>query len=243
MEKYWLFYLLAFLSEILGTVSGFGSSILFVPIASIFFDFKVVLSITAIFHIFSNLSKLILFRKGFDKNIIIKLGIPAIIAVIAGAQLSAFIPQKEIEIGMSVALVILSVYLLFNFDKSLSQTNFNLIFGGSVSGFLAGIIGTGGAIRGLVLSAFNIEKSIFVATSAAIDLGIDFSRAVVYVLNGFFNKDFIETIPVLIGISWLGSWIGKKILHKASQKTFRYLVVVTIIATAIFQIVKFFHVK
>jgi uncharacterized membrane protein YfcA len=240
MEKYWLFYLLAFFSEILGTVSGFGSSILFVPIASLFFDFKAVLCITAIFHIFSNLSKLILFRKGFDKNIIIKLGIPAVVAVVAGAQLSAFIPQKEIEIGMSVVLVILSVYLVFNFDKSLSQTNFNLIFGGSVSGFLAGIIGTGGAIRGLVLSAFNMEKSFFVATSAAIDLGIDFSRAVVYVFNGYFHIEFVETIPFLIGISWLGSWAGKKILNQASQKTFRYLVVLTILATASFQIVKYF---
>ena len=56
MEKYGLFYFLALIAEILGTLSGFGSSILFVPLASYFFDVKEVLGITAMFHVFSNLS-------------------------------------------------------------------------------------------------------------------------------------------------------------------------------------------
>ena len=49
-NEYWWFFLLAFVAEILGTVSGFGSSILFVPIAAMFFDFKTVLGVTAIFQ-------------------------------------------------------------------------------------------------------------------------------------------------------------------------------------------------
>jgi len=85
MEKYYLLLILAFVSEIIGTVSGFGSSILFVPIASLYFDFKTVLGITAVFHVFSNLSKIALFRKGINKEIGFKLGIPAIVFVIIGA--------------------------------------------------------------------------------------------------------------------------------------------------------------
>ena len=84
-NEYWWFFLLAFVAEILGTVSGFGSSILFVPIAAMFFDFKTVLGVTAIFHVFSNLSKIALFRKGIKKDVAIKLGVPAIIFVIIGA--------------------------------------------------------------------------------------------------------------------------------------------------------------
>ena len=75
-EKYALFFILALLAEILGTLSGFGSSILFVPIASLFLDFKIVLGITAVFHVFSNLSKLVLFQKSIEKNIAFKLGDP-----------------------------------------------------------------------------------------------------------------------------------------------------------------------
>jgi uncharacterized protein len=135
MEHKYLFFLFAYLAEIIGTISGFGSSILFVPLASIFFDFKIVLGITAIFHVFSNLSKIALFRKGIDKPIILKLGIPAVLFVTLGALLTRFIPEKEIEVAMSVVLVLLSIYLIVQFNKPIQSNDRNLILGGVASGF------------------------------------------------------------------------------------------------------------
>jgi uncharacterized membrane protein YfcA len=241
MEKYYLFLSLAFISEILGTVSGFGSSILFVPIASMFFDFKTVLGITAVFHVFSNLSKIALFRGGIKKDIALKLGIPAIIFVIIGAYITTFLPTKSIELTMNVILVLVSIYLIINFNKTIKQTNTNLYLGGIASGFTAGISGTGGAIRGITLSAFQLPKEIFIATSALIDLGVDCSRAIVYVGYGYFKKEYIILIPFLIGISILGSYIGKQILKKTSEKVFRYIVLIVIVGTALFQIIKYIN--
>ena len=178
-ENYYLFFFLALLAEILGTVSGFGSSILFVPLASMFLDFKLVLGITAVFHVFSNLSKIYLFQSGIDKKIALKLGIPAVIAVIIGAILTHYIPQKQAELGMNVLVFCLAIYLLGGGHKKIKQSDSNLYIGGGISGFLAGLIGTGGAIRGLTLSAFQLPKDIFIATSALIDMGVDTSRAII----------------------------------------------------------------
>lgn len=240
MEKYTLFVVLAFLCEIVGTVSGFGSSILFVPIASLYFDFKTVLGITAVFHVFSNLAKIAFFREGINKNIAIKLGVPAIVFVIIGAMLTTFIPVQKMELFMNIVLIGLAVFLMYNFNKSLNQTNSNLYLGGTVSGFLAGITGTGGAIRGITLAAFHMPKSVFIATSAVIDLGVDASRTVVYVSNGYFEKQYLVLIPFLIGISVLGSFIGKLILKKTSEVFFRYLVLVVIVLTSAIQTIKYF---
>src|ERR1051326_187532 len=113
IENYYLFLLLALFSEIIGTVSGFGSSILFVPIASMFFDFKTVLGITAVFHVFSNVSKIVLFKDGIDKNIALRLGIPAVVFVIAGAWLTNYFPAREISLFMDISLVLLSLYLIY----------------------------------------------------------------------------------------------------------------------------------
>jgi uncharacterized membrane protein YfcA len=137
-------------------------------------------------------------------------------------------------------LVFLAIFLIFNFNKPLKQTDSNLYIGGIASGFLAGITGTGGAVRGITLAAFHLPKDIFIATSAFIDLGVDFSRAVVYTSNGYFKKEHLFLIPFLIGISILGSYAGKLILQKTSEKIFRYLVLVVIIFTALFQIIKYF---
>lgn len=241
MEKYTLFFILALIAEIIGTVSGFGSSILFVPIASMFFDFKLVLGITAVFHVFSNLSKIFLFRDGVDKNIILKLGVPAVVFVIIGALLSNMIPQKELELLMSFFLIIISALLIIFSNVRIESTTRSLVSSGILSGFLAGIIGTGGAIRGLVLSAFHLEKTLFVATSAMIDLGVDFSRAVVYTLQGYLNKEILITIPILIGISFLGSWLGKLILIRIPQVSFRYIVLGVIITTSIIHVIRYFY--
>ena len=147
MGQYFIFFLLALLAEIIGTISGFGSSILFVPLASLVLDFKIVLGITAVFHVFSNLSKIYLFQTGIDKKIALKLGIPAVLFVTLGAWLTNYIPQKEIELGMNLILFALAIYLMTGHHKRLKETNANLYFGGTISGFLAGLIGTGGAIR------------------------------------------------------------------------------------------------
>ncbi len=240
MEKYSLFLIFALLSEIIGTVSGFGSSILFVPLASLFFDFKLVFGITAVFHVFSNLSKIALFRKGIDKNIVIKLGTPAVIFVTIGALLTTIIPSKQIELVMNIILVFLSIYLIINFNRTIKQSNANLIIGGLASGLIAGLAGTGGAIRGITLSAFQLRKEVFIATSAFIDLGVDSSRAIVYLSNGYFEKEYLFLIPFLVAIGFLGTYLGKLILARTTETIFRYLVLIVIIITSIIQIASHF---
>jgi hypothetical protein len=235
-ENYALFFILALLAEILGTLSGFGSSILFVPIASLFLDFKMVLGITAVFHVFSNLSKLLLFHKSIEKNIAIRLGIPAVISVFLGALLIEYIPINESEVIIQVTILLIALYSISRQAKSIQQTNTNLYIGGGISGFLAGLIGTGGAIRGLILSAFKLEKEVFIATSAMIDMGVDSTRAFVYIFNGYFTKAHIILIPFLIAISFIGTYIGKIILKRIPEKIFHYLVLSIILLVSLSQI-------
>lgn len=238
MDNLALFFALALVAEIIGTVSGFGSSILFIPLAALFFDFKIVLGITAVFHVFSNVSKIFLFRNGVNREILLKLGIPAVVFVLIGALLTNYIPLDTIELILCVVLLLLSMYLVFNKSYFLAKNNFNLIAGGTVSGFLAGLIGTGGAIRGLTLVVFELEKNVFIATSAAIDLGVDASRAAVYIGLGYFKKEHIILIPAFILVAFLGSLIGKLILARTSALFFRYAVLFVVIATSIWQLIK-----
>lgn len=237
-EKYWIFYLLALISEIIGTISGFGSSIMFVPLASMFFDFKTVLGITAVFHVFSNLSKIALFRKGIDKDMVLRLGIPSVGFVVIGALFTSVIPIKIMDLLMSIVIFILAMYLIINYQKKIEPSRSNLFFGGAISGLLAGLVGTGGAVRGLTLSAFHLPKDIFIATSAMIDLGVDASRAIVYIGSGYFHHEHFFLIPFLILISIAGSYIGKVLLKYTSETTFRYLVLGVVIITSLIQVIK-----
>lgn len=233
MEDRYLFILLALVAEILGTVGGFGSSLFFVPIASYFLDFHSVLGITALFHVSSNLTKIVFFRKGFDKKLVISIGVPAVLFVIAGAFLSKFIETKILEISLGIFLIVVSLVFLIFKELAVKPTLSNSIAGGVLSGFIAGLLGTGGAIRGITLAAYNLKMEVFIATSAIIDLGIDSSRSVVYYLNGYVHKDDLYLVPILLVVSIVGTFIGKKILTRISEKQFKSIVLVLVLVTGI----------
>ncbi len=232
------FILLALLAEILGTIGGFGSSLFFVPIASFFLDFHTVLGITAIFHVSSNLTKIAFFRKGFDKKLVIWVGIPAIIFVIIGAYLSKFITSSILEMLLAVFLIATSLTLFIFKKLEIKTTVKNSIFGGSLSGLIAGIIGTGGAIRGITLASFGLKMETFIITSAFIDLGVDFSRSIIYYTNGFVHNHDLYLIPILLVVSIVGTYIGKKILDYISEEKFKSIVLVLIFITGIITLTK-----
>lgn len=233
------FILLALFAEIIGTVGGFGSSMLFVPIAGYFLDFHSVLGVTALYHLSSNVSKIYFFREGFDKKLILNMGIPSVLFVIIGALLSNYFPSKTLEILLAIFLISISLLLLIFKTIKILPTQTNSIIGGSLSGFIAGLLGTGGAIRGITMAAFNLKTTVFIATSAVIDLAIDLSRSVVYTYNGFVHKDDLYLIPILLVVSIIGTYIGKKILEKLSEEQFKSTVLGLILLTGCVTLGKF----
>ena len=234
----YIFCLLAFLSEIIGTIGGFGSSIFLIPLAGFFFDFHTVLAITGIIHVFSNASKLIIFHKGIDKRLLFLIGVPSVIFVIIGSYLSVFLYLKYAEMTLGIFLILFSTLFFFKPELKLKQSKFNAISGGGIAGFLAGLIGTGGAVRGLSLAAFNLEKNVFIATSAAIDLGVDLSRTVIYLYYGYFAKEYYIITPILLALAISGSYVGKLALKQISQEHFKKVVLFLIFSIGIIMLWK-----
>jgi len=222
-EINYIFLLLALIAEIIGTIGGFGSSVFFVPLGNFYFDFYSVLGLTALFHLSSNLSKIFLFKKGLDKKLLLSIGIPSVLFVIIGGFLSSFLNTDILEIVLGLFLIGFSSLFLIKRKITISPNKKNAIIGGSFSGFSAGLLGTGGAIRGLTMAAFNLDKSVFIATSAFIDFMIDFSRMFVYYNNGYIHKHDLKYVPFLFIIGVLGTFIGKKILVYIPQSKFRRL--------------------
>jgi uncharacterized membrane protein YfcA len=233
-----LFLLLTLFAEIIGTVGGFGSSVFFVPIGNFFFDFHVVLGLTAVFHLASNVSKIVLFRQGLDKKLIIQLGLPSVLFVVIGGYLSKAFDGQMLEVLLGIFLVLLSAFFLLKSEIEVPKNTAAAVIGGAASGFSAGLLGTGGAIRGLTMAAFNLEKSVYIATSAFIDLLVDASRTVVYYQNGFINRDTLKWVPALLIIGFLGTWIGQRLLAKISQERFKQISLLLILGIGITMLLK-----
>ena len=226
----YIFLILSLLAEVIGTIGGFGSSVFFVPIANFYFDFQTVLGLTALFHFSSNLSKIALFRKGLDKRLLLYIGLPSVLFVIMGGFLSDHVKTTLLELLLAVFLIALSLLFLLKTNLVIKAEKKQAILGGTISGFVAGLLGTGGAVRGLTMAAFNLEKSAFVATSAFIDFFVDLSRTFVYYANGFIKPDIYIYIPFLLVIGFVGTYIGKVLLKKIPQEKFKKISLLLILA-------------
>ncbi|WP_259014517.1 sulfite exporter TauE/SafE family protein [Emticicia fluvialis] len=234
-----LFYFLTLLAEIIGTIGGFGSSVFFVPIANHFLSFHQVLGILSLLHIFSNLSKIVLFRKGFNKSIFLKIGIPSIIFVIIGAYFSKYVNTSIANLLLGLFLSLFAGLLILKPDFAFKPTLVNAVIGGGLSGGMAGWLGTGGAVRGLALASFNVQKDTFLATSALIDFMVDLSRFGVYSFQGYLTRDMLWQAPALLVISFTGSWLGKRLLNHIPQEPFRKLSLWLILLIGVYSLIQY----
>jgi uncharacterized membrane protein YfcA len=218
----------AFVSEILGTISGFGSSTFFLPIALFFESMHLVLAITAILHCFSNFSKITLFHGHFSWPLFWKLALPFIVLTGIGAVMTNWFLAEHLMHALGIFLITISMLFLIA-KKYVHRMPFGLgVALSGLSGFSTGLLGTGGALRGLALSAIAIEKNQFILMSSAMDMGGDLLRAGIYIYHGYMDWTHWFYIPLLACAAFLGAWSGKKILHKIEQKHFENIVIVMV---------------
>lgn len=233
MEQDIIFLIASFGSVIIGTVAGFGSSTVLLPIALFLVDFKTAIILVAILHISGNISKVAIFKKGLDWRILAIFGIPSILLALLGAVLIDIIPQDIMKLILGIFLIVFSVTTFFKPDMKIPSTKKNLVAGGSLSGFLAGLIGTGGALRASFLTGLKLDKFTYIATAASIALVTDATRIPVYVSQGFLLEQYYWYIPILIGIAVSGSYIGKRIVNKINNEIFRKIIAIAIILASI----------
>ncbi len=220
-----LFSLSALIAEVIGTVAGFGSSTVFLPLALLFFDFRTSLVLVALFHIFGTLDRVWLFRKGLDWSLLLRFGVPSVIGSLMGSVLVPVVPQIALKGLLGVFLVSYALWSLFHGTQKIKPTGKNYILGGSISGVGAGLIGTGGVLRGAFLSAFGLVKTKYLAETAAIGFAVDLTRIPVYLAHGFLKPDFYLYIPLLFIIAYVGSYVGKIIVDYIPRHLFNRIII------------------
>lgn len=230
---YILLIIIGFFSEILGTMAGFGSSTIFLPLASYLVEFKTALVLVAIFHLFGNISRITFFKHGLDKNVLLIFGIPSFVLSLFGATLVGDLSQTFLKFLLGIFLIVVSVAFLIKPNLSFPANRKSLVLGGSISGFIVGLIGTGGALRAAFLTGLKIEKEKYIATSAVVALGTDATRIPYYISSGFLAEQYYYLIPFLFVSAVAGSYVGRKIVTRIDQEKFKKMVLIAIILVSI----------
>ncbi len=234
--------------------SGFGLGTLLMPVFALFFSLEAAVAATAVVHCANNLFKLLVVGKHADRQLVMRFGLPAIIAAMAGAfclgWFAQFHQSYEYSIGTHVAAItplklimaiLIFIFALFELLPKWRDKKFDrkyLAVGGLLSGFFGGLSGHQGALRSAFLVKVGMTKETFVATNAMIACFVDIARMTAYLgLVLFSQENFLELNQwplVVCGMiaAFIGVMIGKRYLEKVTMTMIQKLTGILLIAIA-----------
>ena len=217
-------FLVAALAAAIATWTGFGSATILTPVLASFLDLRATILVVAIFHGLNNAFKVVGFWHDITWRVCLLFAPAAIAFSVMGGLLSSVTPSYFLKVVLGSFLVFDAISGLIKRERRRERRTgvMHATLGGACSGFAAGIIGTGGAVRAFFLHRFLTEKQAYVGTSAAIAFLIDASRIPVY-LTLFDDVDIPAVMPLIVvtvAAAFGGVVVAKALLRSINTKQF-----------------------
>jgi len=243
--------LVAFLAAILTFFSGFGLGTILTPVFMVFFPVELAIALTGVVHFSNNIFKLILVGGNADNTVLLRFGIPAVIAAVLGSWLLLSISDtepfysyeafgKQFEVSpvkfiISILLIIFACMDLIPYFKKLQFNKDKLPLGGILSGFFGGLSGNQGALRSAFLIKAGLCKEAFIGTAVVVSTFVDFTRLGVYATrvssSGLTDNLTLVLLGTLAAIT--GAFLGNKLLKKVTIDSIQVIVAIMLIVISI----------
>ncbi|MCU0459030.1 MAG: sulfite exporter TauE/SafE family protein [Bacteroidales bacterium] len=243
--------LAAFLASMLTFFSGFGLGTILLPVFAIFFPVEIAIALTGLVHFANSLFKITLVGKNADRQVLIRFGIPAILASFAGAwvllritRMPAFFDYQlfqqtyEVTPVKLVVAVLLLIFSLLEVIPSIQRLQFGrekLPVGGLLSGFFGGLSGMQGAVRSAFLIRSGLSKEAYIGTGVVIASLVDFTRLSVYSTR-FKEAALQEHLALIIAATlaaMAGALLGNRLLKKITLRLIQVIVAIMLFIIAI----------
>ncbi|MFL9711523.1 sulfite exporter TauE/SafE family protein [Methylobacillus sp. Pita1] len=217
-------FLVAFLAFALSMVCGGGAGLLLIPILGYALPAAQVPAALSMGTSISSATKLYLFFRHVNWNIV-KHFLPfALPGVLVGAWLLSYLAPMYIELCMAVFLVSNLPYI-FKKESAAPQdktafSNYVLRLIGFLAGFISALTGAVGVLFNRVYLRYGLTKEEIVATRAANEIILHIVKLCLYASFGLFTlKAFY--IGILVAVAAIAStYLMKYVLPKISIKVF-----------------------
>jgi hypothetical protein len=243
--------LAAFATSLLTFFSGFGLGTILTPVFALFFPVEIAIALTGVVHFLNNIFKLVLIGKKADRQVVLRFGIPAFLAALAGAYLLVHITDlpalhtysigdrsftvTPVKLVVALLLIFFALMEVIPFLKNLQFGREKLVLGGMLSGFFGGLSGNQGALRSAFLIKSGLSKEAFIATGIVIACIIDISRLGVYTTRFLVVglQDNLSLVASATLSAFLGAYLGSKLLKKVTLTVVQTIVTIMLVVLSI----------
>jgi uncharacterized membrane protein YfcA len=221
----------ALLAGIVTGLTGFGLALISTPILLFVYEPRTVVVLTAIFSIF--ISSAVVWDSWHvaRRRLVLALLIPAVIGVVAGAEVLSVIDPDYVRLGVGVIVIFSALLLVRDVRLPGANTRWGTLVAGSASGALSTSTGLAGPPIVLLLASRGLPKHEFRGTSALYFLPMSMVGLAVLSLRGLVEPGEILLGLLLIPAAMIGKAVGTVLLGRVSEKTFRALTLGLVILT------------
>lgn len=207
-----------------GTISGIvgtGSSIMLVPVLAYEFGPKEAVPIMAVAAIMANLSRILAWWRDVDWRGCAAYALPAIPAAVLGARTLLVLPSHLVDISIGLFLIAMVPVRHWMARHELKASLIHLAIGGTIIGYLTGIVVSTGPLSVPLFLAYGLTKGPFLATEAASSLVIYVSKTLTFHRFGALPTDTLVKGLIAGSSLMAGAFVAKRFVLKMDPGLFR----------------------
>ena len=220
------------IAAVLQTISGFGFSLLAMPLLSIFVDIQDAVVIATLCGIFTNAVHL---RKDFqlvERSIARRISLSALIGMPLGVVVLSVFSATQMRAIIGAVIVVLVFLMMRNFILKTENTNVDIVLG-AFSGLLATSVSTNGPPLVFLLQSKQLDPWRLRATLAYVFTISGCASFIVLMIAGKGSIEAFQYAMLSLPAMYLGTVVGRKARLRVTQEAFKRLMYVLLLATAV----------
>lgn len=219
----------AFLAATLSGFLGMAGGTLLLMIMAQFFPPMVLIPLHGVVQCGSNASRAFFSFKSIRLDILFLFSLGALLGAVLGSQVVMTLPEQLFKIVLGSFIFLMTWMPEF---KSAPKVPGKFFFLGFVTLFLSLFIGATGPLQAPFFLKEKLGKEGLVATKAACQTLQHFLKVVTFISLGVALSPYLLILMGMLAAVFMGAYVGKQILNKASEEFFVWLfkIVITLLA-------------
>lgn len=226
--------LIIFCAFFVRSLTGFGSSLISIPLLALWLDLKFVIPFVTLFEVGISLLLIKSVYQQINKKTVIPMIVGAIIGVLLGSTILATLADEALKKALGLVIILFALNLLRQPSQNPERHSpYWAGLAGGLGGMLGGLFGTSGPPYVMYLSYRLTDKTILRASLIGLFTVEQTWRAGVFAAEGLVSIDMLKVALMLTPVLVAGAVLGHRTHLGVSDIRYRQLVAIILVISGL----------
>lgn len=219
----------SFLAAVSNAAFSSGGAMIVLAVTSTVLPVAAIVPIHSTLLIGSTSSRMVVFREHIQWRIAGPFLLGSFVAVAIAAPIYVQLPDKLIAAAIAIVMLV-AIWLPGISWRPRIRHPWLIV--GFIHAFLSTLFAYGALWHAIILHTGLTRRQI-VGTMAAGLTGMSIFKIAGYALNGFDYRPYLAVIALSVLVAFIGTWVGKQIIDRISERVFRLVFRALVTVTAL----------